>query len=253
MTVYTFPKTTIDLSEHHSSRSQHTDFINYVVQPGDTLHSISVKYSCPIASIKRLNHIWSDQEFHARSRLKLPAGRFRLIADAIEEDESSKLLQPETSTTTNATINPAQTSQLIREDPNLSTALSQQPGLFLGNNNNYTNTTINDVSGDTEPLISNPFKQLDQSIARARYAAQSYNAHGDALMKTLADSGNIVDEDQDDLRWVGRREAETLLVDLSDSGLSYSGLLLCMFIICLICPLAFVIYLEEVTHHEPFQ
>lgn len=246
MTVYTFPKTTIDLSENYPSRSQQTDFINYVVQPGDTLQSISVKYSCPVASIKRLNHIWSDHEFHARSRLKLPVGRFRLIADAIEEDESSTLLQPELTSSTSTRSN--QTSQLIQDEQNLSVA--QQPPSFLIRNN-FLPTTNDDYSGDIEPLISNPFKQLDQSIARARHAAQSYNAHGDALMKTLADSGNIVNEDSDDLRWVGRREAETLLVDLSDSGLSYSGLLLCMFIICLICPLAFVIYLEEVTHHEP--
>lgn len=68
-----------------------TDFVYYNVQPDDTLHNISVRYSCPVASIKRLNNLFSEQEFFGLTRLKLPVGKLRLLENVIDgrSDEQS--------------------------------------------------------------------------------------------------------------------------------------------------------------------
>lgn len=224
-------RTTIDLVENDQNK---IDYIIYVVQPGDTLQSISVKYSCPIPSIKRLNHIWSDHEFHARSRLKLPVGKFRLIADVIDAE------QPTSSIVSNDHAQPT----LI--DP------IRSPESSLSNFNSIidANTKVDNLNNHTKSCdkseTDNIFKDVDRSLHKARDAALSYDANGDALMKILAETGNIVD-DPSDISRSGLREAQTLLVDMSDNNLSYSGLILFMFILCLICPLAFVIYLEETS------
>lgn len=200
---------TIELS--HSDRSVNSDFVYYTVQPGDTLQNLSVKFSCPVASIKRLNYIWTDQEFHAKSKLKLPVGKFRLITEAIDQ---------------------------------------QSPFYFQEQQSQSLDTTA-ELDHDSDVV----FKALDKNIERAKAATRSYDANAKAIMKTLAEGGNIVHDinHNSDPSNLARMEAETLLIDMSDGGLSYSCLILFMFIFCLICPLAIVIYLEETTlhSHEP--
>ena len=185
------------------------DFVYYKVQPGDTLQNLSVRYSCPVASIKRLNNLWSDQEIFGLSRLKLPVGKLRLLATTYPIEESSSTPQ----------------IQYV-ENPN-----------------------ANEQHQDETMLHDSLFKSMDVNIEKARTAAKLYDAN--AIMQTLAQNGNVTDnnEDTSEVSKIATREAEALLNDLSDFGLSYNFLLLFIFIVCLVCPLAYVIYLEE-THHD---
>lgn len=228
----------IDISSNEPCRQQSVDYIYYTVQPGDTLHNLSFKYSCPVASIKRLNNLWSDQEFYGLTKLKLPVGKLRLIADVID-DSSSKPNNYDTPTSTA----PSET-------------LNQVTTTF---NQCYSNhiydaqleTTNLDQSSTSTIARESIFKDLDLNIEKARSAALSYNDNASAIMQSLADSGNIVanEEEINDPNRIACREAEILLNDMSDYGLSYSGLILFIFIVCLVCPLAYVIYLEE-NHHD---
>lgn len=242
---------TIDLSDSDTIRQQAsaTNFVHYTVQPGDTLQNLSVKYSCPVASIKRLNNIWSDQEFYGLTRIKLPAGRLRLIAEVINEETNK--------------INP-DTGAKSAEQPQTSWAHTSSGGSNdsshlkyekfspirgnLPSNLHYEDHQVTDISSEGSDFF---FKNYDLNIERTRSAARSYDAN--AIMQSLAKSGNIVDDDNDeddlnDINKIARREAQNLLNDMSDYGLSYNGLILFIFIVCLICPLAYVIYLEEVHH-----
>lgn len=191
---------------------QPTEYIYYTLQPSDTLHNISVRFSCPLAEIRRLNQLYSDQDFYAFTKLKLPVGRLRLITDLIEP-----------ATNHVAPIQP--TSPTL-----IHTSLDEQQG------------------GDQI------FKNVDTRIESARKAASSYENHASEIMQSLAQGGNLVADDDEcnklDPRRIAQREAETLLNDMTDYGLSYNGLILFVFIVCLICPLAYVIYLEETQHHE---
>ena len=253
-----------DENHHHSIRAQQTDFILYTVQPGDTLHNLSVKYSCPVASIKRLNNLWSDQEFFARSRIKLPLGKLRLIADVINEetrkifpsspDESASWLDTTSQRTSATSIHDIRNNNLIygEQHPTTSTPLGDDANSGQAQEFNDHDVGVANQSITTDSL----FKDLDQNIAKARVAAKSYDDNASAIMKTLAERGNIVGDDHNgqaglsEADKIARREAETLLNDLSDFSLSYNFLVLFIFIVCLACPLAYVIYQEE-THHDP--
>lgn len=243
----------IDISNIESCTSRHnisqTDFIYYTVQPGDTLQNLSVRYSCPVASIKRLNNLWSDQEFYGLSRIKLPAGKLRLIADVINEDHmrshhtTAKETEP-------PVVHPTPTLGTFNqlEERSLEEIHSNQSQTYIAKREFYPTNDIDLLNSGGGDSI---FKNLDLNIERARTAARFYNDNASAIMQSLAQGGNLVDYDDDDLNnpnKIAQREAETLLNDMSDYGLSYNGLILFIFIVCLICPLAYVIYLEETAH-----
>lgn len=267
------PKDSIELNFNEPRSTNQIDFVYYTVKPGDTLHNLSVKYSCPVASIKRLNNLWSDQEFFGLTKVKLPTGKLRLIADVIEEASNETL--PNTTTTTSLgqpnNSNNLQSNHETTSDDNIHLYSRQTPFYIYSNPNeelnaqeNYVQTiSNNDYLGpiDNNNLIRSDsiFRDFDLNIEKARTAALSYNENASAIMQSLAQSGNIVDDNNEsnedylnDPNKIARREAEILLNDMSDFGLSYSGLILFVFIVCLIFPLAYVIYLEE-THNNEFK
>lgn len=238
----------IDISTFRHNQPQsssNSDFIYYTVQPGDTLQNLSVKYSCPVASIKRLNNLWSDQEFFGLTRLKLPTGKLRLLADIIGEEshpdghQGSPALKPLISDTDHNL--PVHSNHQQRDDS------------FKSDTQPCDAVSLNSVRNLANSIGDSIFKDFDLNIEKARAAARSYDDNAKAIKQSLAKSGNIVgdDDDENDPNKIAQREAETLLNDMSDYGLSFSGLILFIFIVCLICPLAYVIYLEE-THHDPF-
>lgn len=260
-TGQSYSRAIIDLSDNNSNNyKQQTDFIYYTIQPGDTLQNLSVKYSCPVASIKRLNNLWSDQEFYALSRIKLPTGKLRLIADVISEEQAKSSLSTELdfnsishSTTTTTQPGPiSQNNKLLGFENYHSDALNSHSEQAIPPQNIQTSYLNTEQPRGDALRKDSIFKDLDLNIEKARIAARSYDDHANALMQTLAEGGNKVDEDEDhfsDANKRAQREAEILLNDLSDYGLSYNFLILFIFIVCLVCPLAYVIYLEE-THHE---
>lgn len=240
----------IDLSNSDPFRqTSSTNYVYYTVQPGDTLQNLSVKYSCPVASIKRLNNIWSDQEFYGLTKIKLPAGRLRLIAEVINE-ATNKTSSTETET---HSVERTPWFDSSPEDFNNSSH-SRCQDFRPVEENGPSKLSHQDYQFKDTGLGSSDsfFKNYDLNIERTRSAARCYDAN--AIMQSLAKSGNIVDnsgeeDDSSDPSKIARREAQNLLNDMSDYGLSYNGLILFIFIVCLICPLAYVIYLEE-THHD---
>jgi len=65
------------------------------VQPGDTLAKLSLKYSIPVAELKRVNNILSDQYFYALKRIKIPVRTASLLTELLpsvhEANGESKL------------------------------------------------------------------------------------------------------------------------------------------------------------------
>lgn len=225
-----------------------SDFILYTIQPGDTLHNLSVKYHCPVATIKRLNNLWSDRDFYGLSKLKLPVGKLGLLADVLKEEGKSTVQTDSRSE--------SELFNLDNSDPGCSNHVASGP---LGQATDTrtspkrvdTVTYLQDDNSTGTLLHANSiFKNLDHHIERAREAAKSYDSNANDIMQTLAQSGNLVGDDQD--RDVAAEMAEKL-PDLSDFGLSYNFLVLFIFIVCLVCPLAYVIYHEETnrdSHHH---
>ena len=49
-------------------------FLSYLqVLPSDTLNNISLRYNVSVAELKKVNNIWSDQDFYGLKRIKVPA------------------------------------------------------------------------------------------------------------------------------------------------------------------------------------
>lgn len=59
------------------------EYAYYDIKPGDTLHSICLRYSCPSSQIKRINGLMHDQEFHGLKRIKLPRGKLGLLEEVL--------------------------------------------------------------------------------------------------------------------------------------------------------------------------
>merc|ERR1712018_867380 len=65
------------------------------VQPGDTLASLSLKYNIPVAELKRVNNIVSENHFYALKRIKIPVRTASLLTELLpsvhEANGESKL------------------------------------------------------------------------------------------------------------------------------------------------------------------
>lgn len=61
------------------------EFTYYDIQPGDSLHSICLRYACSVNQVKRLNNLITDQEFYGLRKIKLPLGRLGLLEDVLKQ------------------------------------------------------------------------------------------------------------------------------------------------------------------------
>jgi LysM repeat protein len=57
------------------------------IQPSDTLLSLSLKYNVPIAELKRVNNILTDQGFYALKRIKIPVKPYSLLLPDVHGSE----------------------------------------------------------------------------------------------------------------------------------------------------------------------
>jgi len=77
-------------SEEHGSpgRRQPPDTtIQCDIQPKDTLLSLSLKYNVPIAELKRVNNILTDQGFYALKRIKIPVRPYSLLLPDVHGEQ----------------------------------------------------------------------------------------------------------------------------------------------------------------------
>lgn len=261
-----------NLDQHSSSKTSiafgnpnhRPGFITYDVQPGDTLQNISVRFSCPVASIKRFNNLLSDQEFFGLSKLRLPAGKVQLSRDALLPTKTDGLLVDVSDTNRIENFTSAQSSHTTGLGSTIPSVNKQTLETFCDNHQaavqthdarQYRNHSANhidydycnnvDENNDNSKLAtSNMLGDLDKRISAMKLAATSYEDKSSEIFQSLAQSGSP--PTMDDIRnMMARRQAEVLIKDMTDTDLSFSGLILFIFIVCLICPLAYIIYLEE--------
>ena len=69
------------------ARAKPDQTIECEVQPSDTLRTLSLKYNIPVAELKRVNNIFSDAEFFARKRVKIPVKPNSLLLPELLGDE----------------------------------------------------------------------------------------------------------------------------------------------------------------------
>lgn len=65
------------------------DTISHVVQPSDTLSSLSIKYNCKVSELKQVNHIWNANELSARDSVLIPIVKHSLLLDRNNNTEET--------------------------------------------------------------------------------------------------------------------------------------------------------------------
>ena len=62
-----------------SKKTQQKTTMEHLIEPGDTLLSLSLRFNVPIAELKRVNNILTDQGFYGLRVLKVPVQPFSLL------------------------------------------------------------------------------------------------------------------------------------------------------------------------------
>jgi len=66
-------------TEEHGSPRPQDPTIQRDIQPSDSLVSLSIKYKVPIAELKRVNNILTEQGFFALNKIKIPVKPYSLL------------------------------------------------------------------------------------------------------------------------------------------------------------------------------
>merc|ERR1712037_529293 len=62
-----------------SKKTQQKTIMEHLIEPGDTLLSLSIKFNVPIAELKRVNNILTEQGFYGLRLLKVPVHPYSLL------------------------------------------------------------------------------------------------------------------------------------------------------------------------------
>lgn len=75
---------------HELPKETETLFVKRNIEDGDTLQSLSLRYGCPVAELKRANNIIRDQEFYALTSVKIPVKKHSFLVEQITKEEDLK-------------------------------------------------------------------------------------------------------------------------------------------------------------------
>lgn len=70
-----------------SKQSKKTETIDREIQPSDTIQSFSLQYGCTIAELKRVNNLYSDQDFYALKTIKIPVQPHGILTEVSEKKQ----------------------------------------------------------------------------------------------------------------------------------------------------------------------
>lgn len=78
------------------------------IGPGETLSAIALRYSLPLTELKRLNGLVTEQDFYARSSLKIPSRHYQHAETLLIDDSCPSTSQKATTSSSLSTQRPAQ-------------------------------------------------------------------------------------------------------------------------------------------------
>lgn len=215
-------------------------YVEYDIQPDDTLHGICLRYACSINLVKRLNGLISDQDFHGLRKIKLPLGKLGLLDDVLNGQVSNLDSQdPFQSTQENQSARRDINSpgSALREFPITDdTSLLSSPTdiRFL------TQPTTCDDPDDARFEVGQVFQDLDYHIERVKAATGSYDQRAVDLTSEFENHHNQLPTTTTSTT---SRMPELFFCD-ETFGLNLRKLIIIIFVICLLTPL---IYIQTIT------
>jgi len=95
------------LSAFQCKARDHT--MEYDIQKGETMTNIAFKFNLPIAELKRVNNMFTDAEFHALNKIKIPVKPSSLLTEILPGDPPSEdgIFDNENGWTVESKVSPA--------------------------------------------------------------------------------------------------------------------------------------------------
>ncbi|KAF2900190.1 hypothetical protein ILUMI_05985 [Ignelater luminosus] len=199
-----------------------------VVEEGDTLQALSIRYHCPISELKRLNNIHRENEIFAKRVVKVPARPFSMALASIHTSGSSS---------------PSEKNGSLKKGVDAEILKSKLNDKFL----NIPNTSSSSSNSNNS---SNGAIEVNQVIFNSSVKPVS-KVCDNVIENTLI---NEVDDEQVSLLPRSALIAETVVSRLSCSGadadIPWIALIICIVIVIFAVPLIYIFYIAE--HFEQY-
>ncbi|KAB0802371.1 hypothetical protein PPYR_04557 [Photinus pyralis] len=190
--------------------------VEKVVEDGDTLQALSIRYHCPIAELKRLNNIHRENEIFAKNTIKVPARPFSVALASVH---------------TSGTSSPKEQSEVTGIDTDiLSLKLSRE-------------------------LLNTP-KQSSDINSSVEVNSVIFNSNVKPINKVCDNSPLTEVHLHEEVRLLPPKKSlnttvlNRLSCDGADAGISWIALIICIVIVIVAAPLIYVLYIAE--HPEQY-
>jgi len=198
------------------SGMRQVQFLEAEVLPGDTIVSVSLRFNCTIADIKRLNKIDKDSEIYAFKVLKVPLTAHNILLDTLPKVHKSGQNSPTSgSSTSKEKVSASDVSKEKLEEKLLVASVSNA---VLTTSGNAADRSVNTLESSVEDLSAEPL--LDNTQFRGY------------------------------IRTFGAPRNDYLSFNGNDCELNWIALLICILALCVIVPLIYVYIAYE--HPEDF-
>ncbi|GFS45237.1 lysM and putative peptidoglycan-binding domain-containing protein 2 [Nephila pilipes] len=130
-------------------------YIKHIVQPGDTLQGLALRYSVTMEQIKRANKMWTTDSLFLRSSLDIPVDKEALTVSSISCESQSPQLSP------------------VKHYENGNSFINCQTSIDLSNQLNSSISDNNGVAGmEREESAADFLIRIDSHIAQTKDKVQ---------------------------------------------------------------------------------
>ncbi|KAK5647439.1 hypothetical protein RI129_002331 [Pyrocoelia pectoralis] len=190
--------------------SKDSDDSEKVVEEGDTLQALSIRYHCPIAELKRLNNIHRENEIFAKNIIKVPARPFSFSLACVHTSGTSS---PKEETDGAGIDTDILNLQLSRELLNIPKS-SVKNGTVV----------VNDI------IFNSSVKPIDKNCDNSPITEVHLHEEVRLLPQSVPTDETILSK---------------LTCSGADAGISWIALIVCVIILIVAFPLIYVLYIAE--------
>jgi LysM repeat protein len=203
------------------------DFINYEIKESDSLQSIALRYGCSVSKIKQINHLMTDQEFYGLRVVKLPIKKFGILSDVLvhQVNNSSHLDSDHNS------------SNLI--DIHFNDSDFQKPRTNSLTVNIGISQHLNGTNSEDAFKFLN---HMDEDLKKIRESTKTVIESSN--VKNLVEN-TVRESDYSILGSTKLKNSAFFSCDESDYGINWFNLLLLAFVVLILVPFIYVLYISE--------
>lgn len=187
--------------------------VEKVMEEGDTLQALSIRYHCPIAELKRLNNIHRENEIFAKKSIKVPARPFSVALASVHTSGTSSPKEEPDGTEIDTNILNLKLSRELLNIPK-SSCSSVKNGAV----------EVNDI------IFNSSVKPVDKSCDNSPITEVHLHEEVRLLPQSVPMDETILTK---------------LMCSGADAGISWIALIVCVIIVIVAFPLIYVLYIAE--------